>query len=209
MAIKKVGIMGGTFDPIHTGHLILAETAYETFHLDYVLVMPNGNPPHKPGQVQVHMEDRIYMTGLAIADNPHLVLSDFEKTGKAFHYTYQTLEYLKTENPDTEYYFILGADSLMSFETWREPARICQNCVILVATRDGMTYAQLDKQIEHLCRKFNARIYQLGTPNIDISSNMIRQKCKEGKSIKYYVPAAVEAYILEKGFYQSKTESVE
>lgn len=201
---KKVGIMGGTFDPIHTGHLILAEAAYESFDLDYVLVMPNGNPPHKPGQVQASMEERIRMTQLGILDNPHLVLSDFENTPQDYHYTYETLEYLKQENPDTDYYFILGADSLMSFESWREPGRICKNCIILAATRDGMKPGQLEAQIEHLEKRYDAVIYLLGTPNIDISSHMIRERRSQGKSIKYYVPAAVEAYIIEKGFYQQE-----
>ena len=82
--------MGGTFDPIHTGHLILAEAAYEAFGLDRVLVMPNGNPPHKTGQVQADMKQRIVMTKLGIADNPHLALSDFENTPLDYHYTYET-----------------------------------------------------------------------------------------------------------------------
>lgn len=107
--------MGGTFDPIHTGHLILAEAACEAFDLDYVLVMPNGNPPHKMGQVQVSMKQRTEMAQLAIADNPHLRISDFEKTPHDYHYTYKTLEFLRQENPDTDYYFILGADSLCEF----------------------------------------------------------------------------------------------
>lgn len=206
---KKVGIMGGTFDPIHTGHLILAEAAYENFNLDYVLVMPNGNPPHKPGLVQADMSARIKMTELAISDNPHLVLSDLENQLSGFHYTYQTLEYLTKQHPDTDYYFILGADSLMSFETWRDPGRICENCIILVATRDGLTYDQLDEQIDHLKTLYNARICKLGTPNIDISSHLIRQKRSLGKSIKYFVPSSVEAYIMENGFYQSQKESIE
>lgn len=200
--LQKVGIMGGTFDPIHTGHLILAEAAYESFGLDYVLVMPNGNPPHKPGQVQVSMVDRIRMTDLGIADNPHLRLSDCENTPLDYHYTYETLEYLRDANPHAEYYFILGADSLMSFDSWKEPGRICKNCTILAATRYRMEHSDLERQIQYLKQRFHARIYLLETPNIDISSHMIRERLRQGKSIKYYVPAAVEAYILEQGFYQ-------
>lgn len=131
---KKVGILGGTFDPIHTGHLILAEAAYESFSLDYVLIMPNGNPPHKAGQVNATMEQRTRMAELAVADNPHLKVSDFEKTPQDYHYTYETLEFLKKEHPDTDYYFILGADSLVHFHTWMEPRRICEACSILAAT---------------------------------------------------------------------------
>ena len=101
---KKVGILGGTFDPIHTGHLILAEAAYESFSLDYVLIMPNGNPPHKAGQVNASMADRTHMAELAVSDNPHLKVSDFEKTPQDYHYTYATLEFLKRKHPDTDYY---------------------------------------------------------------------------------------------------------
>ncbi|MCI8416132.1 MAG: nicotinate (nicotinamide) nucleotide adenylyltransferase [Lachnospiraceae bacterium] len=198
---KKIGIMGGTFDPIHTGHLILAEAAYESFGLHQVLVMPNGNPPHKPGQVQASMEERIQMTRLGIADNPHLMLSDFENTPQDYHYTYQTLEYLHDANPDTQYYFILGADSLMSFSSWMEPRRICQNCIILAATRYRMEHTKLEQQIAQLNKSYGAQIYLLETPNIDISSHMIRERLAQGKSIKYYVPSQVEAYILERGIY--------
>ena len=116
---KKVGILGGTFDPIHTGHLILAETACEAFSLDYVLIMPNGNPPHKPGQVNASMEQRTRMAELAASDNDHFRVSDFEKTPQDYHYTYETLEFLTQEHPDTDYYFILGADSLVHFHTWK------------------------------------------------------------------------------------------
>ena len=209
MQRKKVGILGGTFDPIHTGHLILAEAAYEAFTLDYVLIMPNGNPPHKPGQVNATMQQRTRMAELAIADNEHLQVSDFEKTPQDYHYTYETLEFLKKEHPDTEYYFILGADSLVNFPTWKEPARICQSCRILVATRDRMEAQKLQNCISSLTESYGARIDLLETPNIDISSNMIRDKVQKHRSIKYYVPAAVEDYIRKHGLYLSHEEKTE
>ena len=198
---KKVGILGGTFDPIHTGHLILAEAAYESFSLDYVLIMPNGNPPHKAGQVNATMEQRTRMVELAVADNPHLKVSDFEKTPQDYHYTYETLEFLKKEHPDTDYYFILGADSLVHFHTWMEPRRICEACSILAATRDHMESEELTARIQELSRVFGAHIYPMETPNIDISSNMIRERVRIGRSIRYYVPEAVEEYIYKKGLY--------
>lgn len=204
---KKVGILGGTFDPIHTGHLILAEAAYEACKLDYVLIMPNGNPPHKPGQVNATMQQRTHMAELAIADNKHLQVSDFEKTPQDYHYTYETLEFLKKEHPDTEYYFILGADSLVNFHTWKEPERICKNCRILAATRDRMESQMLQKCIASLKEAFGAEIELLETPNIDISSNMIRDKVQKHQTIKYYVPAAVEKYIQEQGLYLSHEEN--
>lgn len=202
---KKVGILGGTFDPIHTGHLILAETAYESFSLDYVLIMPNGNPPHKPGQVNASMEQRTRMAELAVADNEHLRVSDFEKTPQDYHYTFQTLEFLKGQNPDTDYYFILGADSLVHFDTWMEPERICRCCRILAAARDRMEIRELQGWMEALALKFGAQIDPLETPNIDISSNMIRERVQKGQSIRYYVPSSVEHYIKEQGLYRTES----
>ena len=204
---KKVGILGGTFDPIHTGHLILAEEACEAFSLDYVLIMPNGNPPHKAGQVHASMSQRTRMAELAVADNQHLRVDDFERTPQDYHYTYETLEFLTEKNPDTDYYFILGADSLMLFHTWKEPQRICARCVILAAVRDGMRPLELESWIEALNKRFGARIYPLSTTNIDISSNMIREKVQNRRSIRYYVPAPVEAYIYTEGLYQPGKET--
>ncbi|MCI9681217.1 MAG: nicotinate (nicotinamide) nucleotide adenylyltransferase [Lachnospiraceae bacterium] len=198
---KKVGILGGTFDPIHTGHLILAETACEAFSLDYVLIMPNGNPPHKPGQVNASMEQRTRMAELAASDNDHFRVSDFEKTPQDYHYTYETLEFLTQEHPDTDYYFILGADSLVHFHTWKEPERICKCCRILAATRDRMETSVLKKHMERLALEMGACIEPLETPNIDISSNMLRERVRKGRSIRYYVPDTVEAYIREQGLY--------
>ena len=119
---KRIGIMGGTFDPIHMGHLILGEKAYEQFQLDKVLFMPSGNPPHKKNrQGRATDEQRVEMVRRAISDNPHFELSLAEMHENGYTYTYHTLETLKTENPDTDYYFIIGADSLYNFDTWREP----------------------------------------------------------------------------------------
>ena len=199
---KRVGILGGTFDPIHTGHLILAEAAYESFQLNYVLIMPNGNPPHKPGQVNASMEQRTRMAELAAGDNAHLQVSDFEKTPQDYHYTYETLEFLTAEHPDTDYYFILGADSLVHFHTWMEPERICRCCHILAAARDRMEKEALQTHADRLRKDFHARIELLETPNIDISSNMLRERVQKGQSIRYYVPDAVEAYIREQKLYR-------
>ena len=119
--MKKIGIMGGTFDPIHMGHLILGEKAYEQLGLDKVLFMPCGNPPHKRNRKgRATDEQRAKMVRLAIEDNPHFELSLIEMHEEGYTYTYRTLEQLNVENPDTEYYFIIGADSLYNFDTWRE-----------------------------------------------------------------------------------------
>ena len=124
---KRKGIMGGTFDPIHIGHLILGENAYRQFHLDSVLFMPCGNPPHKafrPGCAQT--DQRVEMVRLAIADNPHFELSLAETHDQGYTYTKKTLQRLTNEHPDTDYYFIMGADSLFSFPCWNGPEEICR-----------------------------------------------------------------------------------
>ena len=143
---KRIGIMGGTFDPIHIGHLILGETAYHQFHLDNVLFMPAGNPPHKQDRENRATDSqRVEMVRLAIASNPHFTLSMEEMHREGYSYTYRTLERLKKRYPDTEYYFILGADSLYTFDEWKEPARILGACTILVGTRNHTSDEKLER----------------------------------------------------------------
>lgn len=148
---RRVGIMGGTFDPIHIGHLILGENAYQQFGLDCVLFMPSGNPPHKKERNgRASTQERIDMVALAIADNPHFVLSLEETHENGYTYTRETLARLTRENPDTDYYFIMGADSLFAFESWKEPQGICDLCTILVAVRNDVRTKDMDSQIAYL-----------------------------------------------------------
>ncbi len=202
-AMKKVGILGGTFNPVHIGHLILAETAYETFGLDYVLLMPNGNPPHK----EINTEDggihRMNMLRLAVEDNPHLQLSSFELDKKGVKYTYRTLELLKEQHPDTKYYFILGADSLFDLEKWQKPDSICKNATLLVAVRDELGKERVKRQIALLEQELQAEIYLMDTPNLSFSSHNIRERIKNGKTVTYYIPKAVEEYIHDNNLYLS------
>lgn len=202
-AMKKVGILGGTFNPVHIGHLILAETAYETFGLDYVLLMPNGNPPHK----EINTEDggihRMNMLRLAVEDNPHLQLSSFELDKKGVMYTYRTLELLKEQHPDTEYYFILGADSLFDLKKWQKPGSICKNATLLAAVRDELGKERVKQQIALLEQEFQAEIYLMDTPNLSFSSHNIRERIKNGKTVTYYIPKAVEEYIHDNNLYLS------
>lgn len=200
---RKIGIMGGTFDPIHVGHLILGEKAYEQLELDEVWFMPAGNPPHKkdrPGRASD--EQRTEMVRLAIEDNPHFILSLIEMHEEGYSYTYRTLEKLTAENPDTEYFFIIGADSLFSLETWREPERILRTCTMVAATRNQASAKELDREMERLSDKFHGRFLRLDTLNMDVSSAMLRDWVKEGKSIRYYTTAPVTEYILKHHIYQ-------
>ncbi len=200
---KRIGIMGGTFDPIHIGHLILGETAYEQFHLDQVLFMPAGNPPHKRNRSnRATDEERTEMVKIAIASNPHFALSLEEMNQDGFTYTYRTLERLKRQNPDTDYFFIMGADSLYEFEKWREPGRILAACTVLVATRDHTSDQRLDLAIENLKEKYNSNIQKMYSLNIDISSKLIRSWIEQGRTLAYYVPDPVISYIQKNKIYR-------
>ncbi len=200
---KKVGIMGGTFDPIHIGHLILGESAYQQFGLDHVLFMPSGNPPHKKHREgRATNEQRVEMVKLAIASNPHFRLSLEEMHELGYIYTSHTLEKLKAKNPDTEYYFIMGADSMLYFDTWHEPQQICDRCVLVVAVRDHMPQEELNRKMEELRVMFHADFRKLSTLNIDISSHMLREWVSCQRSCRYYLPDAVIRYIEDNGIYQ-------
>ncbi len=181
MRKKKIGIMGGTFDPIHLGHLILGEKAYEQFGLEKVLFLPSGNPPHKKDRNgRATDSQRVEMVRRAIAGNAHFGLSLLEMDGTGYSYTYRTLERLRREHPDEEYYFIIGADSLFTLEEWREPGRICQNCKIAVAIRDHTDRATLEKEMARISAKYQGTFFRLDTPDVEISSAHIREWIRDG-----------------------------
>ncbi len=200
---RKIGIMGGTFDPIHIGHLILGEAAYEEFKLDVVRFMPAGNPPHKRNRKgRASDEQRIEMVRNAIAGNAHFELSLDEMDVDGLTYTYRTLERFLEQNPNDELYFIIGADSLFDFEKWKNPDKICQLCKLIVATRNQTSNDVLDQQIRHLETIYNGTFLKLNTPNLDISSEMLRNRINEKKSIRYYVPDSVLDYIKQNNMYE-------
>lgn len=206
---RKIGIMGGTFDPIHTGHLLLAENARDNFALEEILFIPSGHSYMKEGSQVTDKFLRLEMTRLAIEDNPFFKLSSIEIERSGNSYTYETLSLMKEENPDTEYYFIVGGDSLFSMETWKHPEIIFGKCIILAAVREDIDQSDLKKQIVHLQEKYAARIRQIALKEIDISSTDIRNKIKHNKSIRYMVPDKVISFIAEKHLYQENKEQVE
>lgn len=201
---RRIGIMGGTFDPIHIGHLILAECAYEQFRLDTVRFMPSGNPPHKKDRTDgAADEERLEMVRLAIAGNPHFSLDAEEMYRTGYSYTSDTLTALRGRHPDTDYYFIIGADSLMALDTWHRPDTICQNCTLLAAVRDRIPLSVMEEKIEVLHEKYGADIRLLHSPNIELSSTDLRTRISEGKSLKYYIPDLVLDYIEKNGLYSA------
>lgn len=199
---EKVGILGGTFDPIHLGHLILAETAYDRFNLNKVLIMPTPHPPHKMNKDITDTFHRSNMIKLVCEDNPHFQYSGFELDRKGTTFTSETLTLLKKENPNTEYYFIIGADSLFSIETWMEPEKVLSLSILLAGQRDDHNNESVDRQIIYLNDKYNCRIHKIDIPNFSVSSTMIINKIRNNESIKYYVPEKVEKYIKDNNLYK-------
>lgn len=200
---KKIGIMGGTFNPVHYGHLLLAESARESFKLDKVLFIPSGDSYMKDASSILNGEVRLHMVMLAIEGNPFFEISRMELDRTGPTYTRDTLAKLQTENNEDEYYFIMGADSLLMIESWKDPQFIMQNCTILTAVRGNSKIKEIEKRIEYLTIKYQADIKILPTMYIDISSSDIRAKIKQGVSVRYMLPDKVTEYIQEKGLYLS------
>ena len=199
---KKVGIMGGTFNPIHIGHLILAETARTQYSLDEILFIPSGLSYMKQQMDIPAGEVRADMTSLAIEDNPFFALSLMEIERGGNTYTYETLEALKVQNPDNEYYFILGADSLFAIEKWQSTQKIFELCTILVAVRNDGNLGNIQAEAERLSAKYQGNVLLLDCGNMEISSTRIRDNVKNGHSIRYLVPDKVIQYIEEHNLYR-------
>ena len=198
---KKTGILGGTFNPIHTGHLMLAENALEYCDLDKVLIMPSGCSYFKDQKTVASVTDRINMTSLAIEGNDKLVLSTIETDRAGNSYTYETLDILCKQDSSVRYYYIIGADTLFSMETWKNPEGIFNKCTVVCAKRDGISDGKLLEQKKRLESLFGADIILMDLPEVPISSSMIRKLMSEGMSCRYYIPDKVLEYIKEKGLY--------
>ncbi len=197
----KIGILGGTFDPIHYGHLMLAETAYDRFHLDKVLVMPAGDPYFKDLNKVGLDSHRGEMTKIAISDNPHFEYSDLELKREGNTYTVDTLRTLHKQYPDAEIYFIIGSDTLYQMEKWNRPEEVFSLATFLTSTRN-IDVEEVDRQIKYLQEKFSAKIYNVFMPNMEISSTDIRNRIHDGLSVKYLLPDGVIEYIKNNKLYE-------
>lgn len=197
--MRRIGIMGGTFNPIHSGHLIIAQSALECLHLDKVLFMPSGNPPHKQNVTDSCV--RAEMVKLAIEGNDKFEYSDFELKREGIIYTSDTLRLLKQQKPDTEFFFIIGADSLVDFPKWHEPDKIAKLCTLTLADRD-LSRETLERLVLNVEAKFDAKIAYIDSPYVAISSTMIRERRHSGRAVTYLVPEKVEQYMLEHKLYE-------
>ena len=203
-ALRKTGILGGTFDPIHNGHIQMALTAAKEYGLDEVWLMPNGSPPHKNDRlITAKPSERLAMTQLAIEDCRQemgekcpLVLCDYEIKRRRTSYSYETMEHFNDLYPDREFYFIIGADSLMDLTLWMEPERLVKTCILLAAVRSGKDESALDEKIREYSSVLpDCDIRLLHMPQIDVSATEIRQRLKENLPVDHLIPASVNAYI--------------
>ncbi len=193
--------MGGTFNPIHQGHLLLAEQAREYCELDEVLFIPSGNSYMKDSSEILDGEIRIFMTAAAIEDNPSFTLSTMEMEREGATYTCDTIQDLREKEPFAQYYFIMGADSLFSMESWKDPGEIFKNCILVAAARDSRDTFSLTEKATELQAKYQARIIILPERKIDISSSEVRSRIREGKSVRYMIPDKVIDYISSNHLY--------
>ena len=196
----RVGVFGGTFDPIHIGHLVAAEETRVQLSLERVVFVPAGLPPHKLANHISPVEHRLAMVQLAIASNPYFTVSrvDIDRFGPC--YTVDTMELLRDEwGPGTELYFIMGSDSLADILTWHKPERLIRLCRLAVVKRPG--YEVDIEELDRLLPGIASRVRFINSPLIDVASCDIRRRVREGLSIKYQVPEVVEKYIYEHGLY--------
>jgi nicotinate (nicotinamide) nucleotide adenylyltransferase len=196
-----IGIIGGTFNPIHYGHLLMCEQIREEFGLEKVLFIPSKIPPHKMSQEIAATEHRLEMVRLAIQDNPYFELSDVEMKMPGPSYTVETLRVLMKEYGRNRLYFIIGADSLVQLTTWMRFDEILGMVDLIVARRPDTDNNLLEQEVRRMTSEYNARIHVSEAVALDFSSTRIRNRVRKGLSIKYMVPDCVEKYILEHGLY--------
>ena len=200
----RLGLFGGSFDPVHYGHLLLAECCREQCRLDAVWFLPAAVPPHKQDRELTPAAERIEMLELAIAGNPAFSVCRYETDRGGVNYTVDTLTHLREEDPSRELFFLLGADMLLDLPHWRDAARVCELAVPVVVRRPGCGPVDFEclRGIASPERIELMRRHQVEMPEIGTSSTELRQRISFGQSIRYRVPRAVEMYIETHGLYR-------
>ncbi|MGB9886012.1 MAG: nicotinate-nucleotide adenylyltransferase [Moorellales bacterium] len=206
----RLGIMGGTFDPIHYGHLVTAEAARTDFGLEAVIFVPSGSPPHKAGKRLTEARHRYLMVVLAVASNPWFDVSRVEIERPGYSYTVDTVrEFQRLYGEDTEFYFITGADAIQEILTWHRVDELLARCRFIAATRPGYHLDGLGQVLQKLSPDQRSRIHLLEVPALAISSTDVRERVRRGRSIKYLVPEAVEQYIYKNRLYREAEDGGE
>lgn len=198
----NIGLMGGTFDPIHIGHLVTAEEARQQFSLDYVIFIPAGVPPHKEKKEVTPAEHRCLMTTLAVMSNPSFIVSRIEVDKREPSYSIDTIRYFSTCGaPGANLFFITGADAILEILTWKDYPELLRLCTFIAVTRPEYPLEKLDEATD-LPPELISKIHLLEIPALAISSTFIRKRVALGKTIKYLTPEPVEQYIKKHSLYK-------
>lgn len=197
----RLGLMGGTFDPIHYGHLVAAEAARHEFALAKVIFIPAGQPPHKPDREVAPAFHRVAMVRLAISSNPYFEISTMEVQRPGPSYTVDTLAEFRRLCPSGALYFITGADAVAEILTWHRFKELLRLCLLVGVTRPGHSLADLRERLGGLEEELWQQIRVLPVPGVAVSSSEIRERVRTGKPIKYLLPEAVEEHIVRHGLY--------
>lgn len=199
----RYAIMGGSFDPIHFGHLAAAETVRQKLNCQKVIFIPLGNPPHKKNRILSDSIHRYTMTVLAANSNPYFEVSNIEVNRDGYTYTLNTIAELnKYYGKEVELLFITGADALFEIETWYKVEELLKLCSFVAVTRPGYDKSMLEQKLQYLQSKYNSELHIIDVPGLNISSTDIRERIKIGASIKYLVPEVVEQYIFKHGLFR-------
>ncbi|MBZ9636137.1 nicotinate-nucleotide adenylyltransferase [Clostridium sp. FP1] len=198
----KKAIFGGTFDPIHIGHIHIAYEALYNLHLDKIIFMPAGNPPHKKNKKITNAQIRYDLVKRAIESEVDFEISDYEINKKENSYTYETVELFSRLQRNIEWYFLIGVDSLMELDKWKNVEKILNGCKIVVYNRAGFTAQEVAKKKLYIEQKFNKKIIYIDMPIINISSTHIRNNIKEGRQVNYLLPRGVEEIIHVNNLYK-------
>ena len=202
----RLGIFGGTFDPVHFGHLALAEECLAVAGLDEVWLVPAASPPHKGGKKLSRFDQRKEMLELAIAGNEKFKVEPMEADRPGPSFTIDTLEEIQKRKPNDELFLIIGGDSALEFSTWKDPAKIASLSTIIVRIRPGVIMPTEQEFISQLGKELGVQpkvIFVAGPPYLDVSSSLLKERVSNNKSIRYLLPRAVEVYIQQKKLYLS------
>lgn len=200
----RIGIFGGTFDPIHFGHLLLAEQCREQCQLDEVWFLPAKIPPHKREKTITDEKSRVEMIEFAIAGHVQFRVEKIELERESVSYTVETLQELKQRDTDHEFFLLIGVDSLLEFQTWREPERIRELATLVAVNRDSTGSVEEESLRQSLGEEFFSRLKLVNIPDIALSSTDIRNRIRRGKSIRFMTPRAVETYIEQHNLYSEQ-----
>jgi len=208
MAIKNLGIIGGTFNPIHYGHLIAAEFTREAFALDRILFVPSARPPHKdPGEI-LDSRHRLAMAEIAVRDNPFFSVSTLEIDRQGLSYSVETVDSIRDLHPGANLFFILGIDAFMLMNTWKDTERLAELCSMIVVTRPGYELDPADDCFAGVPLLMWQKMEVIAIPGFEISSSAIRERVAQGKTIRYLLPSGVEDYINTNQLYRDDADDL-